>query len=146
LTLPDWIGEEVTADPAYRKVNMVAARFAKSKFPDKIADRLKKKIAVDFRREPLQNAIGFISEETGVEFKLDGPGMKLAGVTQNEAQIFQMEGVPATAVLHKILIENTKNKLVLIVDEEKKTALVTSVDKASAGNLTPFPLEPAPNK
>jgi len=35
LTLPDWIGEEVTADPAYRKVNMVAARFAKSKFPDK---------------------------------------------------------------------------------------------------------------
>ena len=35
LTLPDWIGEEVTADPTYRKVNMVAARFAKPKFPDK---------------------------------------------------------------------------------------------------------------
>jgi len=35
LILPDWIGEEVTADPAYRKVNMVAARFAKSKFSDK---------------------------------------------------------------------------------------------------------------
>jgi adenylate cyclase len=25
LTLPDWIGAEVTADPAYRKINMVAA-------------------------------------------------------------------------------------------------------------------------
>jgi adenylate cyclase len=35
LTLPDWIGEEVTADPRYRKVNMVAARFAKPKFSDK---------------------------------------------------------------------------------------------------------------
>jgi adenylate cyclase len=34
LILPDWIGEEVTADPAYRKVKMVAARFAKSRFPD----------------------------------------------------------------------------------------------------------------
>jgi adenylate cyclase len=29
LTLPDWIGAEVTADPRYRKVNMVAARLAK---------------------------------------------------------------------------------------------------------------------
>src|SRR5262245_46117218 len=28
LTLPDWIGTEVTADPRYRKVNMVAARTA----------------------------------------------------------------------------------------------------------------------
>src|SRR5262245_57334433 len=29
LTLPDWIGAEVTADPNYRKINMVAARRAK---------------------------------------------------------------------------------------------------------------------
>ena len=35
LTLPDWIGEEVTADPRYRKVNMVATHFAKPKFSDK---------------------------------------------------------------------------------------------------------------
>jgi adenylate cyclase len=35
LTLPGWIGEEVTADPAYRKVNMVAARLAKPKFPER---------------------------------------------------------------------------------------------------------------
>jgi adenylate cyclase len=34
LTLPVWIGEEVTADPRYRKVNMVAARFSKPKFSD----------------------------------------------------------------------------------------------------------------
>jgi adenylate cyclase len=35
LTLPDWIGEEVTADPTYRKVNMVATRLAEPKVPDK---------------------------------------------------------------------------------------------------------------
>ena len=29
LILPDWIGAEVTADPRYRKVNMVAARHTK---------------------------------------------------------------------------------------------------------------------
>jgi CYTH domain-containing protein len=28
LTLPDWIGADVTADPRYRKINMVAARLA----------------------------------------------------------------------------------------------------------------------
>jgi adenylate cyclase len=35
LTLPDWIGKEVTGDPTYRKINMVAARFAKPRFSDK---------------------------------------------------------------------------------------------------------------
>jgi len=29
LTLPDWIGAEVTSDPRYRKINMVAARVTK---------------------------------------------------------------------------------------------------------------------
>ena len=35
LILPDWIGEEVTADPTYRKINMAAARFAKPEVSDK---------------------------------------------------------------------------------------------------------------
>jgi CYTH domain-containing protein len=30
LKLPGWIGEEVSADPKYRKINMVAARLAKA--------------------------------------------------------------------------------------------------------------------
>src|SRR5262249_42154121 len=34
LPFPAGTGKEVTADPRYRKVNMVAARFAKPKFPD----------------------------------------------------------------------------------------------------------------
>lgn len=112
------------------------------KLPEKIADRLKKKITVDFRRTPLQDAIASIAEDTGVKIKLDGPGMKLAGVTQNEVQTFQMEDVPATDVLYKIIIENTKDKLVLIVDEEKKIATVTSVAVAEDKKLKPFPLKP----
>src|SRR5262245_26425021 len=35
LTLPDWIGTEVTVDPSYTKVNMIAARRAMPKSPDK---------------------------------------------------------------------------------------------------------------
>jgi CYTH domain-containing protein len=30
FTLPDWIGAEVTGDPRYRKINMVAARLAQT--------------------------------------------------------------------------------------------------------------------
>ena len=30
LTLPDWIGADMTADPRYRKINMVGARLAKN--------------------------------------------------------------------------------------------------------------------
>jgi adenylate cyclase len=36
LILPDWIGAEVTSDPKYRKVNMVADRIVKPKSSDKV--------------------------------------------------------------------------------------------------------------
>ena len=37
VILPDWIGPEVTADPQYRKINMVAARRARRKSSDATA-------------------------------------------------------------------------------------------------------------
>ncbi len=121
----------------------------KPALPDKVADRLKKKITVDFRREFMYKAMEFVSDETGVTIKLDGPGMKDVGVTQNEKQDFAMEDVPATTVLQKILVESTKNKefpngkLVLVVDESTKTATITGVNFAKQKKQTPFPLEPA---
>ena len=115
---------------------------AKPNLPDKIADRLKKKITVDFKREFLYKAMEFIGEETGVTIKLDGPGMKEVGITQNEYQTFAMEDAPATAVLQKIL---APKKLVLVIDEQNKSALVTSPPRVERKKLTPFPLEPAAN-
>jgi len=140
--LPDFGSSSKTAAPA------VAA--AQANLPEKIADRLKKKITVEFRREFMYKALEAVGEETGVQFKLDGPGMKEVGLTQNIYQTFAMEDVPATAVLHKIIIEGSidkgKNQLVLIVDENTKTATITSVPAAEKKNLKTFPLEPAPKK
>jgi adenylate cyclase len=34
LALPDWIGAEVTSDPRYRKINMIADRVANQKAAD----------------------------------------------------------------------------------------------------------------
>jgi len=113
---------------------------AKSNLPDKIADRLKKKITVDFKREFLYKAVEFIGEETGVQLKLDGPGMKEVGITQNEYQTFAMEDAPATAVLSKML---APKKLVLVVDEDKKIATITSMPIVERKNLKVFPLEDA---
>jgi hypothetical protein len=102
-----------------------------------IARRLKRRFDVEFRDEPLSTAIEFIGSETDVSFRFDGPGMKLAGVTQNEKQKFAMSGAPALAILDRIL---TPRGLVLIVDEAKQTATITSAKAAQATGLIPFPL------
>ncbi|MFN0056352.1 MAG: hypothetical protein ACKV0T_29755 [Planctomycetales bacterium] len=106
-----------------------------------IAQRLQKKIDVEFRDDFLYVAVDFISEETGIRFKLDGPGMKRVGKTQNEKQKFTMQQVPAGAILHRMLIPQ---RLVLIVDEQKKLATITSDEEAEDKKLKPFPLQPAP--
>jgi hypothetical protein len=109
-----------------------------SSLPGTIAERLQKKIDVEFRDDFLHVAIAFIGEETGVEFKLDGAGMKRAGITQNEKQKFALEQAPAIAILDRIL---TPRKLVLIVDEQKKIATITGAEEAADKKLRPFPLK-----
>ena len=113
---------------------------AQANLPEKIADRLKKKITVDFKREFLYSAVDFIGAETAVQIVLDGPGMKEVGITKNEYQTFTMEDAPATAVLNKIL---APKKLVLVVDEDKKVATITSMPVVERKNLKVFPLEDA---
>jgi hypothetical protein len=106
--------------------------------PRTIAERLQKKIDVDFRDEFLYAAVEFVGEEIGVTFKLDGPGMKRVGTTQNEKQKLALEQTPARIILARML---TPRKLVLIVDEQAKTATITSTEEADDKKLSPFPLE-----
>ena len=105
-----------------------------------IAQRLHKKIEViDFRDEMLYNAVAFIGDEIGVEFKLEGNDLKNAGVTQNMKQKFKLENIPATAVLDRML---TKLNLVIYVDEETKIVHITSAAAAKDRGWAPFPLTP----
>lgn len=133
-----------TTRPEFGKSSSAPGDSGDSILPEKIADRLKKKISVEFRREFMYNATDWIGRETGVEIVLDGPGMKDVGVTKNMYQTFTMDDVPATAVLHQILVVVCKNQLVLIVDETNKKATITSTTAAERQKLTPFPLKPAP--
>ena len=128
-TRPDYGGE---AAPS-------AAPSSKAKLPDTFAERLQKKINVDFRDDFLYAALAFIEEETATKIKLDGNSLKMIGVTQNEKVKFQMDDTPAISALEKIL---TKRNLVIVVDEEKKMITVMSAVAAKERGLEPFPFTP----
>ena len=129
-TRPDF-GQKAPAPPSGGK---------EKKLPETYAERLRMKIDVDFRRAPLQDAIAFVAEEIGANFKIEGNDLKMVGVTQNVVQTFKLDQAPATAVLYEILEHNKKDKLVIVVDEKKKLITVTSEKAAQEKNLKPFPL------
>jgi gluconolactonase len=103
-----------------------------------ISERLMKKISVDFKNEFLSSAVAVVSRETDVRITIDGPGMKMVGVTQNERQQFKFENVPATVVLARML---NRKMLVLVVDDENDRAIITSRAAPAAQGLKLLPLE-----
>ncbi|MFN0199436.1 MAG: hypothetical protein ACKVT0_22015, partial [Planctomycetaceae bacterium] len=82
---------------------MAANKGASDDLPEKIADRLKTKIDVDFRRTPLQDAFAYIAEETSVNIEIDGDALKFSGYTKNMPQTFKLTQEPGTAALLKIM-------------------------------------------
>ena len=108
-----------------------------------IAQRLQKPISVEFRNEFLFKALEFISDETGVKIRTDGPGMQRVGVTQNMRQDMRYENTPASVILHEILVARLKDReLCLWIDEAKNEAVVTSQVVATEQKRTLFPLKP----
>ncbi|MDZ4689198.1 MAG: hypothetical protein SH850_29325 [Planctomycetaceae bacterium] len=111
-----------------------------SKLPTTVAERLKQKIPVDFRRTPLQEAFAYIADETKVTIDIDGDALKLSGYTQNMPQSFQMEMVPATEAIQGIL--KNYDKMCIVVDETRGQITVTTYPVAEQKRLTPFKLTP----
>ncbi len=107
--------------------------------PATVAERLQKKIDIDFRRTPLQEAFAFVAEETFVTIDIDGDALKLAGYTQNMPQTFKLDQVPATEALGNIL--KNYDKMCIVVDESKKLVVVMTYPVAEQKGLTPFPLK-----
>ena len=86
-----------------------------SGLPKSVAERLLTQVDVNFRRTPLSEAFGSIGEDIGVNFKVDGGELKIAGYTKNMPQTFRLLQVPATEALRTIL--KPYPKMVLVVDE-----------------------------
>jgi len=99
-----------------------------------IADRLKKKIEVDFRRTPLYEAVGYIGSETGVTIDIDGDALKLAGYTQNMEQSYNLGQVDALVAMQEVL-KPPREKMCFVLDEAKNTVLLTTLPSAEQKGL-----------
>lgn len=114
------------------------------KLPDKIADRLKLKIDVDFRRTPLQDAFAFIAGEIKTTIDIDGDALKAGGFTKNMPQQYQADKITALDAIGRILDryqdpQKPGNTMVMVVDEDKKTILITTLAFADQQKKTVFP-------
>ena len=109
--------------------------------PDKVADRLKMNVLVDFRQTPIQEAFSYIGETIKTEITIDGKAFQGAGFTQVMAQTYDLGTVPALKAIDTIFTKyaGERDPMVLIVDETTKKIVVSTASKAKADGLTPFP-------
>ena len=104
-----------------------APDLSKPKLPDLLADRLKAKIEIDFRRTPLHEAFTYIFEEAHVKHKIDGDALKNSTMTQNMTQDQNLGVVPAIDAIYAILGKYKREGMCVVVDEGAKLATVTSL-------------------
>lgn len=111
-----------------------------TKVPDKVADRLKMNVLVDFRATPIQEAFSYIGETIKTEITIDGKSFQGAGFTQVMAQTYDLGTVPALKAIDTIFAKyaGERDPMVLIVDETTKKIVVSTVSKAKADGLTPY--------
>lgn len=131
-TLLAW--DESTRTDFTRDVNVASANQPGDK-PKSISERLAKKIDIDFRRTPLQEAIDYIATETGVPFEINGDALKLSGYTKNMPQTFNMGMASGVDALKKIL--SGYDKMCVVYDEKNNQAILTTIPVAQAEGLKP---------
>lgn len=100
-----------------------------------IAERLLQPVLIDFRREPLQEALAYIANEIQATVVIDGDALKLAGFTKNMQQTHDLGEVTALAGIDTIL-RQYEGKMVIVVDEVRSTILLTTRTAADAQGLT----------
>ncbi|WP_197439546.1 hypothetical protein [Calycomorphotria hydatis] len=106
--------------------------------PDKVIDRLKLPIDIEFSRTPLQEAFAYIAEESKVKIEIDGDALKFSGYTKNMPQIMTLGKAPATTAIQKIISQY--DAMCVVVEEDKSRMLVTTKSFAKDQGLTPTDL------
>lgn len=119
------------------------AKETDTKLPELVLDRLKQlKVEIDFTKTPLQDGIKFIADECKVTIDIDGDGLKDGGYTQNMEQnmkLGKVSGLEAlTAICKKYEKERPANPVVLIIDESKKLAIISSKNYAENKGQKPY--------
>ncbi len=109
-----------------------------SQLPTTVIGRLRMKIEIDFRNQPLQEAFAYIAEETKTKIIVDGKGLKALAFTKNMPQTFTMGEVPATHAIAKILSQRGYELMRVIVDEKNKQVIITTKTVVEETKATAF--------
>jgi hypothetical protein len=120
------------------------AKETPSNLPTLVAERLKQlKCEIEFTKVPLQDGVKYIADECKVTIDIDGDALKAAGFTKNMEQNMKLGKVTGLEAIAAILKKYEKEKvpMVLVIDEGKKMALITTRDFAEKDNLKTFPLQ-----
>ncbi len=96
-----------------------------------VRQKLEKRIDINFKRTPLQEAFAFVGDEIGVAIELDVDALKAAGYTRNMPQTILSERITGLDAIGK-LVENyqvskrPEQSIVIVIDQGGKEVLVTT--------------------
>lgn len=109
---------------------------SESQLPTTLTGRLKIKMDAEFNRTPLQEAFASIAEACSVRISINGDALKLAGMTQNMPQTFNLGQSTGQSALAQILKNHPE--LALVADEPNMSLQVTTRSVAADQKLTLF--------
>ena len=101
-------------------------------------EKLGKKISVNFRRIPLQDAIAFVAQEVGVTIEINGDALKAGGYTKNMPQDFTTADTPAKEVLLRIIRKYASGRPdgTMVVAEREGILFLTTAAVAASEKQT----------
>ncbi|MBL4884568.1 MAG: hypothetical protein JKY95_08555 [Planctomycetaceae bacterium] len=116
-TRTDFSTKVVSTKPKVKKIDIAS-------LPMK--QRLERKIDVDFRGTPLQEAFAYIAEEAKIKIEVDGDALKLAGFTKNMRQTFKMDQTTVREAIYGIIktYEDESVPMVIHVSEKENKIIV----------------------
>ena len=113
---------------------------ADPKLPELVLDRLKMKIDMEFGRTPLQDAFAYIADECKVDHYIDGDALKASGYTKNMPNTFTMNDT-GLAGIKAIFDAPQRDQLCLVIQQDKKRFLITTLPFAAEQGLKPYAFE-----
>jgi len=102
--------------------------------PASIAEQLQRSLLIDFRREPLREAIDYLNSVLDSKIQIDAPALEAAGFTQNMPQSLNLGNSTVSAAINAML-EQYEGKLIIAANEEQTILTLTTLTAAASAGL-----------
>ena len=102
--------------------------------PVSISDQLQRSVLIDFRREPLREAIAYLNTVLDAKIQIDATALEASGFTQNMPQTLNLGKIAVLGAITAML-EQYEGKLILAANEEQTTLTLTTPAAADKQGL-----------